>query len=313
MNFYIGITDNTWYYNLRKLKPDEVNFWQPSGQTFKVLQPGFPFLFKLRSPVNVIGGVGFFTKHTILPINLAWEAFGIKNGIGSLEFFREKILSLRSESEYSNNPLIGCIILTDPVFFEPEDWIPVPRNFAPSIQKGKTYSDSEPIGRKLWKRITILLEKYRFFDREESSKNQFELEKLLSSEYKEVMSKIRLGQGGFRILVTDTYNRRCSISGERTLPALEAAHIRPYSRSGPHHISNGLLLRADIHNLFDNGYITVTENLDVEVSRRIKEEFENGRDYYKYHGQKLSVLPKTEIYYPGKEYLQWHNEHIYIG
>lgn len=42
----------------------------------------------------------------------------------------------------------------------------------------------------------------------------------------------RLGQGAFRVLVTDVYGRKCAVTGERTLPALEAAHIRPYAEGG---------------------------------------------------------------------------------
>jgi putative restriction endonuclease len=66
----------------------------------------------------------------------------------------------------------------------------------------------------------------------------------------------RLGQGAFRVLVTDVYNRRCAVTHERTLPALEAAHIRPYGDGGEHEARNGLLLRRDIHSLFDAGYVT---------------------------------------------------------
>src|SRR5258706_5120751 len=86
----------------------------------------------------------------------------------------------------------------------------------------------------------------------------------------------RLGQGAFRVLVTDIYRRRCAVTQERTLPALEAAHIRPYGDGGTHEARNGLLLRRDIHSLFDAGYVTVTPDLRFEVSRRIREEFENG-------------------------------------
>ena len=84
----------------------------------------------------------------------------------------------------------------------------------------------------------------------------------------------RLGQGAFRVLVTDTYHRRCAVTGERVLPALEAAHIRPYGEGGVDEVTNGLLLRRDIHGLFDRGYVTVTPAGLFEVSRRIREEFE---------------------------------------
>ena len=81
----------------------------------------------------------------------------------------------------------------------------------------------------------------------------------------------RLGQATFRVVVTDAYDRRCSITRERTLPALEAAHIRPYADGGNHSPSNGLLLRRDIHALFDAGYVTVTPTL------RFEDEFDESR------------------------------------
>jgi len=107
--------------------------------------------------------------------------------------------------------------------------------------------------------------------------------------------------------VTDAYARRCAITGEKTLPALEAGHIRPYAKNGPHEIRNGLLLRSDLHNLFDLGYLTVTLDYRVEVSRRIREEFENGRHYYALHGQSLAVLPQHESTRPAPEFIEWHN------
>jgi putative restriction endonuclease len=122
----------------------------------------------------------------------------------------------------------------------------------------------------------------------------------------------RLGQGAFRVLVTDTYNRRCAITQERTLPALEAAHIRPYGDGGEHEARNGLLLRRDIHSLFDAGYVTVTPDLRFEVSRRIKEEFDNGRHYYEHHG-KLIAAPADILRRPDPEALRWHNEHAFRG
>ena len=127
-----------------------------------------------------------------------------------------------------------------------------------------------------------------------------------------VLIKPRLGQGAFRVLVTDIYHQRCAVTGERTLPALEAAHIRPFAEGGPHEASNGLLLRRDIHSLFDLGYVTVTADHRFEVSRRIKEEFENGRDYYRLHGSEVAV-PDKKGEAPDKEALSWHNENRFLG
>jgi putative restriction endonuclease len=101
------------------------------------------------------------------------------------------------------------------------------------------------------------------------------------------------------------------MTGERTLPALEAAHIHRYSRGGEHLISNGLLLRSDLHRLFDRGYITVdARDLTIVVSPKIKEEYENGRDYYILHGRQLAQ-PANPLAIPSREKLLYHSQHIF--
>ncbi|MFC1493408.1 HNH endonuclease, partial [candidate division KSB1 bacterium] len=127
------------------------------------------------------------------------------------------------------------------------------------------------------------------------------------------LTRGRLGQGAFRVLVTSAYRRRCAVTGERTLPVLEAGHIKPHSKRGPNITSNGILLRADLHILFDRGYVTVTPEQKVEVSRKIKEEYENGRDYYMYHGNPLKILPNESYNLPQNHYLKWHNENVFLG
>jgi putative restriction endonuclease len=124
----------------------------------------------------------------------------------------------------------------------------------------------------------------------------------------EYLTRGRLGQGAFRVLVTDAYLRRCAVTGEKTLPVLEAAHIKPYALEGPHSVKNGILLRSDLHKLFDLGYLTVTPAFRLEVSPRLKAEWENGREYYAYHGKELRNLPIEAGNIPDKAFLQWHNE-----
>ena len=77
----------------------------------------------------------------------------------------------------------------------------------------------------------------------------------------------RLAQGTFRVVVTDSYNRRCAVTGERVLPVFEAAHIRPFADGGEHLVENGLLLRSDAHILFDRGYMTMTPEHRVVSDR----------------------------------------------
>jgi len=97
------------------------------------------------------------------------------------------------------------------------------------------------------------------------------------------------------------------------LPVLNAAYIKPHAHEGPHAVNNGLLLREDFHKLFDRGYLTVNDNYIIEVSRRIKKKYGNGREYYAYHGKVLRALPYSILDRPSKEYLRWHNENIFIG
>ncbi len=124
----------------------------------------------------------------------------------------------------------------------------------------------------------------------------------------EYLTRGRLGQGAFRVLVTDAYERRCAVTGEKTLPVLEAAHIKPFASRGPHRVSNGILLRSDLHKLFDLGYVTVTPELRLEVSPRLKAEWENGREYYAHHGKELRFRPTDVKSQPSREFLMWHNE-----
>jgi putative restriction endonuclease len=312
MKFYLGTTDNSWFNYLSAINPEDVNFWQPGGNSaFKVLQPGAPFLFKLKSPLNAIGGVGFFSSHTFLPISVAWETFQNRNGCDSYDEFKRKIISYRGNKSEAN-PQIGCIVLTNPVFFEPRDWIQTPENWANSIVQGKSYTTEEQIGNQLWSQVELLLNKY-LTGNNTPTETQFMVgEPELRYNYS-VLSKIRVGQGAFRVLVTDGYQRRCSITGEKTLPVLESAHIQSYAKDGPHAISNGILLRSDIHKLFDTGYLTITTDLKVEVSNRIKEEFLNGKEYYQYHGKGLITLPQKEIDRPNNKYIEWHNSNIFKG
>lgn len=314
MKFYLGVTDNKWFRYLWHRNPEDVNFWQPGGNTaFKVIEPGAPFLFKLKYPLNAIGGIGFFSSHTFLPLSIAWDTFQNRNGCETFDEFSRMILNYRSDKQ-NINPTIGCIVLTDPIFFEQEDWIPTPENWSNSIVQGKSYSTDDFIGKDIWRAVESLIEKYRYKQNNRNEKNEFVFEEPDYALYgNSILTKIRIGQGAFRVLVTDGYSRRCSITGEKTLPVLEAAHIKPYAAAGPHSLSNGILLRSDMHKLFDSGYLTITKDRKVEISSRIKEEYQNGKEYYQYHGKDLLYLPNKEIDRPNERFIEWHNEKIYKG
>jgi putative restriction endonuclease len=93
---------------------------------------------------------------------------------------------------------------------------------------------------------------------------------------------------------------------------LEAAHVKPYAEGGQHELTNGILLRSDLHTLFDRGNVTITPDYRLEVSRRIRDEFENGRDYYALHGRDVRVPPRHDER-PTPILLDWHNTHKFKG
>ncbi len=298
MDFYVGVTDSDWYHSLAKLNPDEVNFWNPGGRTFGVIDKGAPFLFKLHSPENYIVGGGYFVRWLRLPLSLAWESFEKKNGVRNHEELSKKINARRKNNE--KDPEIGCTILTNPFFIEKRHWIEVPENWTPNIVRGKTYSTQDVHGRRLWAQVEAAIAGRTNIAEAMEPTGTYTVDR-------------RLGQGAFRAIVTENYNRRCAISGEKTLPVLEAAHIKPYSLSGPNEIDNGILLRSDMHTLFDKGYMTITPEHKILVSQRIREQFENGREYYKFDGKELEELPESEKEKPNREFLNWHNREVFQG
>jgi putative restriction endonuclease len=65
--------------------------------------------------------------------------------------------------------------------------------------------------------------------------------------------------------------------------------------------------------LFDEGYVTVTPELRFDVSRRLKDDYENGHEYYEMAGKALAVLPAGADKRPSSEALEWHANRVFKG
>lgn len=296
MKFWVGPTDGSWFRYLSQSDPDEVNFWQPNGAAkYNGLVPGSLYLFKLKSPNNHIAGGGFYVRSTALPLSMVWDTFGTKNGAADRSSFARLIQRLTS-TDTKADPLIGCTVLTAPFFWPQEMWIKDPVGWSSSIVRGRYYDTALSDGAELWAQVQERLLAYQVADHGEE---RFGEPRLVTP---------RLGQGAFRVVVTEAYERRCAITGESTLPVLDAAHILPYAEEGPHSVTNGLLLRTDFHKLFDIGLVTVTPDMTVQISSRIREEWFNGKAYYRLNGQKLASVPRQPDQRPSPAFLQWHNE-----
>jgi len=313
MRGYLANTDHDWFRFLRS-RPDldEVNFWQPGGGSgFGAIPPGAPFLFKLKAPYYAIGGFGFFAHASRFPASLAWDAFGDKNGAPTFEEMLRQILRYRERGkralEPGEDPTIGRLMVSDPVFFAEEQWIEQPRDWSSPIVQGKTYDLAVGEGQRIWQECLV---------RAASIPTPMELRSRIreiaeGERYgRPALIHPRLGQGSFRAAILDAYDRACAVTTEHSLPVLEAAHIRPYEKSGKHEYGNGILLRADIHRLFDKGYVSVTPDLRFRVSRRLRDEWKNGASYYPFDGHEVRVPGRAELQ-PDRRMLEWHYEEVF--
>lgn len=112
--------------------------------------------------------------------------------------------------------------------------------------------------------------------------------------------QVRLGQRQFRETLVDAYGGTCAVTKCKVLDTLQAAHITPISADGSNAASNGILLRADIHNLFDRGLIVIDDRYRVLVSRSISDQ-----KYRKLHNSKL-LIPRDTSKHPDHDALQRH-------
>lgn len=306
----VAVTDLGWYKTLLAASPlEEVNFWKPSPKrTFNGMEYA-PFFFKLKAPHNAICGMGFFVRYARLPVRLAWDCFGVANGTSTFAELTARLQDIRARIHYEPEGVdrIGCIVLTEPTFFPRELWVTQPTDWPARTLADKKYDLASGEGARVWKECAEAAAIVQ-----QGGGARVGVAERPSPRYTEIIAKRRIGQGAFRVAVTEAYDWACSVTGEHSAPALEAAHIVPYSDGGPNEVPNGLLLRADVHRLFDEGYVTVTPDLRLEVSARLRADYQNGRTYYPYHGKRLE-LPERPDMRPRREYLQWHNEHCYLG
>jgi putative restriction endonuclease len=306
VNLYVANTDNDWFDSLSSgPEPTEVNFWRPSSQAFHAIQAGELFAFRLKSPRNKIGGFGVLSSSSVLPLQIAWDTFGSLNGASSYDALRAAIARYRPDEIVGPTTNIGCRILVEPMFFPSHLWIDLPSSWSRHIQGGKSYSTDEVGGLELWNRLQDTAQSL-------STSNALGFEETTMRFGLPTLITPRLGQGAFRIAVTEAYRRQCAVSGGKVLPALDAAHIRPYAEGGLHKESNGILLRKDIHCVFDSGYATVDTSYRFIVSNKVKEIFDNGDEYRRLHGKPLH-LPRSTSDWPNPEFLRWHNENRFLG
>lgn len=115
---------------------------------------------------------------------------------------------------------------------------------------------------------------------------------------------MRRGQQAFRASLIDAYGGQCAITGCSVVEILEAAHVRGYLGDYTHRVDNGLLLRADLHTLFDLHRIWVDDDFVVRITGRLL-----GTEYEVLDGQRLR-LPNNSAHRPKPEHLAHHRRGV---
>ena len=312
----VGNTDINWFRHFRPRDEftcvDEVNFWRPRAQQhFRSLDVGQPFFFRLKHPFNAIAGFGFFAVQSFMAIGVAWEVFGTKNGDPSEQSFRNRIAGYRhikpQDVSQLTHQTLNCLVLREACFLPRTEWIPwgEAEGWAKNIVAHKRIDLSDA-------HALPLLDVLRRVPHAMVADLDRDFAPLIDDERVFVEQHVadRIGQGTFRARLLAAYDGRCAITEEHAVPVLDAAHIQPYLGPASNHVQNGLLMRTDLHRLYDGGYLTVTPDLRLEVSRRLKEEFDNGKAYYEMAGRRI-VVPANPHWQPSRGALEWHAEHVF--
>lgn len=318
----VSNTDRAWFDHLASMsraaggRLDEVNFWRPrKQQRVKIIPPGAPFFLRLKRPTNAIAGWGFFAHWRLVPFREAWQLFGQKNGAPSFDMFRRNIARLRGSDPTARYAKpIGCVMLRDVTLLPAERWFPwgASEGWNRHIVNDNSYDLTTEPGSRLMRLLAGPAGGSTVVTPPDLIGDRFQPLDVDERRWREAIVSARDGQGTFRSRLLDAYGSRCALTGERVVPVLEAAHIQPYMGPASNHIQNGLLLRADLHNLYDAELVGITPDYRFRVSERVRAEYDNGEEYYELErsGARLR-LPSDEAKRPSRDALAWHLEKMF--
>lgn len=318
---YVGVTDGDWYRFLMARHATEANFWQPSGgRRFQAIEQGAPFLFKTHyrdAASNRMVGGGFLSGWASLSVSRAWEFFGEANGCASEAEMRRRIAAYRRTAAPGPDPEVGCIMLNDVFFVSPEHSLEAPPDWARNIVQGKTYALGAVGGSYVESAMRALLaasSEARLLADPDGADPGAEPGAVPGAVFGDPLpTPVRVGQRAFKALVQEAYGRRCAVTGDRIVPVLQAAHIRPVTMDGENCVDNGLLLRSDVHTLFDRGYLGIhPQRRTLMVSPRLRADWGNGEEFYARERSGESIRGTLRpVDNPRTDVLEWHADAVF--
>ena len=311
-SMYVGITDTNWMKFIKEQKNNigrYINFWTPGTKTFKAIQSGELFLFKLHAKKSkgengeIVGGA-YFDGFEQMSVPEAWNRFGYGNGTTSQFELKSAIDEYRVRNNMDRNADIGCIVLRDPFFFEEDKWIESPTDWGKSIVSGKKYDISEGIGYELYQRVAAMINDNA--DEIIISDIEADADKLqILGKERETFIKARVNQSVFRERLLNKYDSccLCKVSNPKFLIA---SHIKPWADSENNEkldADNGFLLCPNHDALFDSGYISFDKNGAIMISEELGQVDAIFMNVDK--NMKISLSSKN------KKYLEYHRNNIF--
>ena len=273
--------------------------------------PGEPYIMTHgdSSGGSVAIGGGILAGTSRILLSELWEWFGSAVGAAS----REQLISEYESRtgnflEPSDDPLVDAVVLRDVRLFARAEQVSVPAYGAARQASDGFYFDLGRVGQEHAAMRAVLT----YFAPPLSSSADEQVQAVLGlirGNAREVLP--RLGQGAFRAIVSQAYDFRCAITGDRVRPVLEAAHVRAVAAGGEHRLDNGVLLRSDMHTLYDRGFLSLDDDRRLLVSGELRDRFGNGEWLYARVGQEIRV-PAREVDRPGRDHLAWHRESVFL-
>ncbi|MDR1793153.1 MAG: HNH endonuclease [Bacteroidales bacterium] len=131
---------------------------------------------------------------------------------------------------------------------------------------------------------------------------------------REAVIKARVNQSFFRSIILSSYNQKCCITGLAIPDFLVASHIKPWAKDKENRLNpqNGLCLNSIHDKAFDKGFITITTDYKVLVSNYFNDFIDEKiiSDFFINYNQQSIILP--DRFLPSKEFLDYHNNEIFI-
>lgn len=299
-DIYIGNTDHDWFEFCAANSPlSEVNFWQPSRQHFKALDEGGIFFFRRKAPINKISGFAVLASSGVASIRTCWEELGISNDTRTDQDFLERVRKYNPSRFVDVQTLIGFKILVNPVFLKESEWFDVPSDWSQNIVSGKSYDSMSREG----ERLLSLYRKHQDGGQRSEGIENFGFSDQPAAGYSVGQpQKVRMGQSRFKFALLSAYDGKCAVTGCAVQSLLEAAHILPFAETMDNDVTNGILLRCDIHTLFDRGLLHIDENYTVLLNDNFRQANSDEKAYLQFHGRKMK-LPMVRRHRPSVDKL----------